>query len=311
MNETLPNVGESWEVSAVEGSESVVANGTDKGYTLPEMVRKYKEELVGEANYARFGNKFPLLIKFIDAKLDLSIQVHPDNAYALKNEHQYGKTEMWYVVDCEEGAYLYYGFNREVSKEEFAERIKNNTLLEVLNPVKVKKGDVLFIESGTIHAIGKNILIAEIQQNSNVTYRVYDYGRIGKDGKPRELHVEKALEVTRREPVRPREDCAPHVAACDYFVVDKLSAKNEKLTGFVGEESFKSILVMEGEGEIVNGDEKMSFKKGDSLFLPADSGAYEISGAFEALVTSEGAKKNSAPHRYRHGRHQHQDRRGQ
>ena len=251
----------------------------------------WQAEKYWEPTASRF-DEFPVLIKFIDAKDNLSIQVHPDNAYALKYEHQYGKTEMWYVVDCEEGAYLYYGFNREVSKEEFAERIRNNTLLEVLNPVKVKKGDVLFIESGTIHAIGKNILIAEIQQNSNVTYRVYDYGRVGKDGKPRELHVEKALEVTRREPVRQRENCAPHVAACDYFVVDKLSAKNEKLTGFVGKESFQSILVMEGEGEIVNGEEKLTFKKGDSLFLPADSGAYEISGTFEALVTSEGAKKN-------------------
>ena len=281
---------ESWEVSCHPDGPSFVTNGAYAGKTLQEYIDLAGREVLG-TNCRRF-DEFPVLIKFIDAKDNLSIQVHPDNAYALKYEHQYGKTEMWYVVDCEEGAYLYYGFNREVSKEEFAERIKNNTLLEVLNPVKVKKGDVLFIESGTIHAIGKNILIAEIQQNSNVTYRVYDYGRIGKDGKPRELHVEKALEVTRREPVRPRENCAPHVAACDYFVVDKLSAKNEKLTGFVGKESFQSILVMEGEGEIVNGEEKLTFKKGDSLFLPADSGAYEISGTFEALVTSEGAKKN-------------------
>lgn len=281
---------ESWEVSCHPDGPSYITNGEYEGKTLQEYIDLAGKEVLG-TNCRRF-DEFPVLIKFIDAKDNLSIQVHPDNTYALKNENQYGKTEMWYVVDCEEGAYLYYGFNREVSKEEFESRIKDNTLLEVLNPVKVKKGDVLFIESGTIHAIGKNILIAEIQQNSNVTYRVYDYGRVGKDGKPRELHVAKAVEVTRREPVRPREDCAPHVAACDYFVVDKLSLDGGKTTGYVSEESFQSILVMDGEGEIVNGEERVSFHKGDSIFLPAGSGAYEISGTFEALVTSEGAKKN-------------------
>ena len=281
---------ESWEVSCHPDGPSYITNGAYAGKTLQEYIDLAGREVLG-TNCRRF-DEFPVLIKFIDAKDNLSIQVHPDNAYALKNENQYGKTEMWYVVDCEEGAYLYFGFNREVSKEEFESRIKDNTLLEVLNPVKVKKGDVLFIESGTIHAIGKNILIAEIQQNSNVTYRVYDYGRVGKDGKPRDLHVAKALDVTRREPVQERPSCTPHIAACDYFTVDKLCLKGEKASGYVGEESFRSILVLDGEGEIENGGEKITFKKGDSLFLPAGSGAYEITGTVEALVTSESAKAN-------------------
>jgi mannose-6-phosphate isomerase len=142
--------------------------------------------------------QFPILTKFIDAKQNLSVQVHPSNEYALKKEHQYGKTEMWYVLDCLPGAYLYYGFDHEISKEEFAERIKNNTLTEVLNAVPVHKGDCFFIPSGTLHAICQGIVIAEVQQNSNVTYRVYDYGRVSADGKPRALHIEKALDVTRR-----------------------------------------------------------------------------------------------------------------
>ena len=141
-----------------------------------------------------------MLIKLIDAKDNLSVQVHPSNEYALRVEGEYGKTEMWYIVDCDPGAELLYGFKHEISKEEFAERIANNTLLEVTNNVPVHKGDVFFIESGTLHAIGKGILIAEIQQNSNTTYRIYDYGRVGKDGKPRELHVEKAKEVTNLVP---------------------------------------------------------------------------------------------------------------
>ena len=183
LNSDLKGVGESWEISGVEDNESVVANGPDKGLTLADMVRKYREELVGEANYARFGNKFPLLIKFIDAKQDLSIQVHPADDLAKKRHNSMGKTEMWYVVDAEEGAYLYHGLKKEISKDEFAKRIEEDTLLEVLNKVPVHKGDVFFIEAGTIHAIGKGLIIAEIQQNSNVTYRVYDYGRVGKDGR--------------------------------------------------------------------------------------------------------------------------------
>ncbi len=213
---------------------------------------------------------FPILIKFIDARDNLSIQVHPDDRYARQNEAQYGKTEMWYVMDAGKDAFLYYGFKREISREEFADRIMNDTLTEVLNAVPVQKGDVLFIEAGTIHAIGKDILIAEIQQNSNVTYRVYDYGRIGKDGKKRDLHIEKALAVTKRIPVVKDRNCYPHIADCDYFTVDKLNLDGrvmQKLAGKVSEASFASILILEGEGTISGREETLSYRKGDSFFL--------------------------------------------
>ena len=198
---------------------------------------------------------------------------------------------MWYIMDCEEGAFLYYGFKKEVSKEEFEERIKTDTLLEVLNAVPVQKGDVLFIEAGTIHAIGKGIVIAEIQQNSNVTYRVYDFGRVGKDGKKRELHIDKAVEVTNRVPISRKNTCYPHIASCDYFTVDCLNMDGKLMSsmkGSVGEESFASILIMEGEGIISCGGETIPYRKGDSFFMSAGSGEYEINGECEALITTVG-----------------------
>ena len=195
----LNPLAEAWVLSCHPDGPSYVANGEYAGETLSEYILMEGKKVTG--THSRHYSQFPLLIKFIDAKDDLSIQVHPDDEYAMKNEGQYGKTEMWYIVDCEEGASLYYGFSREVSKAEFEERIKNKTLLEVLNKVEVHKGDVLFIEPGTIHAIGKGNLIAEIQENSNVTYRVYDYGRKDANGKERDLHIEKALQVTKRVPI--------------------------------------------------------------------------------------------------------------
>ena len=183
----LQKVAESWELSTHKDGQSIVANGEFKGLTLSEYIEKNGRECIGK-NAMAF-EFFPILIKFIDAADNLSVQVHPSDEYALSNEGEYGKTEMWYVLDCEKDAFLYYGLNREITKEEFAERIKENMLLEVLNKVKVNKGDVFFINSGTIHAIGKGIVICEIQQNSNTTYRVYDYDRRDKNGNTRELHV--------------------------------------------------------------------------------------------------------------------------
>lgn len=279
---------ESWELSCYPDTPSVIMNGSQAGKTLPEYLASEGRKVLGTA--CRRFEEFPVLVKFIDAKKDLSIQVHPNNDYALENEHQYGKTEMWYVLDAEQDAFLYYGFRKEISKEEFRERIENNTLLEVLNAVPVQKGDVLFIEAGTLHAIGKGILIAEIQQNSNVTYRVYDYGRKDKDGKLRDLHIEKALAVTERIPVRRVKSTEPHVASCEYFTVDKLNLSGvltDKLCGFIGDETFAHILILEGEGRIRSGGDDLHFRKGDSFFLPAGSGDYEITGSCEALMTSE------------------------
>lgn len=278
---------ESWELSCHPDGPSTIANGPYAGKTFQEYIRAVGEEVLGE-NCRRF-REFPILIKFIDARDNLSIQVHPDNRYALKNEGQYGKTEMWYVMDAKPGAYLYYGFRTEISKEEFARRIEENTLLEVLNAVPVQKGDVLFIESGTIHAIGKDILIAEIQQNSNVTYRVYDYGRVGKDGRKRDLHIEQAIAVTNRVPIIKSKSSYPHIADCDYFTVDKLNLDGvmmNRMQGEVTKKSFVSILILDGEGTITCGKEMLPYQKGDSLFLTAGSGEYSIQGSCDALVTT-------------------------
>ncbi len=284
---------ESWELSCHPDGPSRIQNGPYAGKTLAEYIAAEGKGVLGE-NCRRFRD-FPIMIKLIDARDNLSIQVHPDNQYALKNEGQYGKTEMWVICDCKEGAFLYYGFQKEISLEEFERRIAEDTLLEVLNAVPVHKGDVFFIEAGTIHAIGKDIVIAEIQQNSNVTYRVYDYGRVGKDGKRRELHVAKALDVTNRGPVVKRENSGPHVASCDYFVVDKLSldgdgTKSQK--GFAGTDSFVSILFLEGSGLLHCGRETFAYRKGDSFFLTAGSGEYEVRGCCEALVTTIGPQED-------------------
>ena len=236
-----------------------------------------------------------MLIKLIDAKDNLSVQVHPSNDYALRVEGEYGKTEMWYIVDCDPGAELLYGFKHEISKEEFAERIANNTLLEVTNNVPVHKGDVFFIESGTLHAIGKGILIAEIQQNSNTTYRIYDYGRVGKDGKPRELHVEKAKDVTNLVPPKypTTAQGAPTaiqggtetlLRSCEYFNVNKLELDGTtRLTA--GEGSFNSLLVLDGTFEVAAGSDKVTAKKGDSLFISAGTGDYTVSGKGMIILT--------------------------
>ena len=284
---------EAWALSAHPDGPSIITNGEFAGKTLREYLDAEGLEVLG--THCRRFREFPILTKFIDAKDDLSIQVHPSNAYALQNEGQYGKTEMWYILDAEPNAFLYYGFKDAISKEEFARRIKENTLLDVLYKVPVQKGDMIYIESGTLHAIGKGILLAEIQQNSNVTYRIYDYGRIGADGKKRDLHIEKALDVTNRTPIIKSSANYPHVADCDYFTVDKLDLDG-KLTyrtqGTVDEKSFLSILILDGRGTISNKGEKLEYKKGDSFFLPADSGDWQIEGICDALLTTIREKAN-------------------
>ncbi|MFI3284897.1 MAG: type I phosphomannose isomerase catalytic subunit [Erysipelotrichaceae bacterium] len=277
---------ESWEVSCHPDGPSFVATGECAGMTLREYIEHHGNSILG--THCEKFDDFPILIKFIDAKGVLSIQVHPDNEYALKNENQYGKTEVWYVVDCEPGAFLYYGFSKEISKEEFKQRIENNTLLEVLGKFPVQKGEIYFIEAGTIHAIGENITIAEIQQNSNVTYRVYDFGRVGVDGKPRELHIDRAIDVTSRTPLFKSKTATPHLAKCDYFTVDKLfldGTSMKKIVGSTDETSFASILILEGSGTLSSNGETIDFKKGDSLFVTANHGEYQLEGNFEGLLT--------------------------
>ncbi|MBN4082894.1 class I mannose-6-phosphate isomerase, partial [bacterium AH-315-A23] len=192
---TRKDIGESWEVSDVNGNVSVVTNGDLKGKTLQEILRLYKDQLVGENVYKNFGDNFPLLIKFIDAKEALSIQVHPNDDLAKERHNSFGKTEMWYVMQAEDEGDLIVGFNKDSSKEEYVEHLENKKLLEILNQEKVKKGDVYFIPTGRIHAIGAGVLLAEIQQTSDITYRVYDWDRLDDEGNSRELHTELALDA--------------------------------------------------------------------------------------------------------------------
>ncbi|MGN0267198.1 MAG: type I phosphomannose isomerase catalytic subunit [Lachnospiraceae bacterium] len=275
---------ETWELSCHPDGPSTIVSGEYKGLTL----REYLEKTGGKAsgtNCERFED-FPILIKLIDASKELSVQVHPNNSYARKHENQYGKTEMWYVIDCEPGAFLYYGLKRSVTKEEFRKHIEENTLDQILNAVPVHKGDTFFIAAGTVHAIGKGIVIAEIQQNSNVTYRVYDYGRIGADGKPRDLHVEKALDVAHLEPPKTIYSFGGHLAQCDCFTVDRFSVQYGTVQGVVEEDSFQSLLIVDGDGEVRCGDSCEKVRKGDSLFLPAGSGTYTVTGSLTLLRTS-------------------------
>ena len=283
-------IAESWELSCHKDGASVIANGEQAGKTLAQYIEEDKSVL--GTNCDRF-EQFPILIKLIDAKDNLSVQVHPDNEYAQRVEGEYGKTEMWYIVDCDPGAELLYGFKKEVSKEEFAERIKNNTLLEITESVPVKKGDVFFIRAGTLHAIGKGILIAEIQQNSNTTYRIYDYGRVGADGKPRELHIDKAVEVTNLCPAEPYPVTEPFtedgavkrlLSKCEYFTVYSVEADKE--ASFDADStSFHNILVLEGNTVLKCGETSLDLKKGDSVFVPAGCGKYTLTGSFKGVFT--------------------------
>ena len=282
---------EAWMLSAHKDGMNIILNGEHKGKTINDVLEIWGKSALGK-NAEKFSY-FPILIKLIDAKQKLSVQVHPDDAYALENEGEYGKTEMWYVVDCEDGAELIYGFKEDISKEEFEKRIKDNTLTDACNSVPVHKGDVFFIEAGTLHAIGEGILIAEVQQNSNTTYRVSDYGRLGADGKPRELHIEKALEVTKCEtPKLPYGNIGKITTDGKTFVrelavCEQFTAKLLDLNGSIdvySSDSFISIIVLDGNMSIKWDSEEIKAQKGDSIFIPADF-SVEICGKSQILYS--------------------------
>ena len=278
LNETLSNVGESWEVSAVEGSESVVTNGPEKGMTLPEMVRRYKEELVGEANYARFGEKFPLLIKFIDAKLDLSIQVHPDDALAKKRHNSFGKNEMWYVISADPGAKLISGFSQEITPKEYKERVHDGTFAEVLQSCAIQPGDVFYVPAGRVHGIGAGAFVAEIQQTSDITYRIYDYNRKDKNGKTRELHTAQAVDAINfadvQDDFRTAYDHVQNepveVVACPYFTTSVYDMTEEITCDYSELDSFVIFICVEGSCRLTdNENNEISLQAGETVLLPA------------------------------------------
>lgn len=287
-----PVLAETWELSCHEDGLSVIASGPYAGRTLKDYLCEHPEA-AGSA-VARF-EQFPVLIKFIDAARNLSVQVHPDNAYARVHENQSGKTEMWYVIDAAPGAYLYYGVARPMNRSQLDEAIRTDTLCDHLRKIEVRRGDVFFLPPGTIHAIGAGVLVAEVQQASNLTYRVYDYGRVGADGKPRALHIEKACQVATLHPTPEAHDFGGHLGKCKYFTVDKVNIDGRELFTADGT-SFHSLLMLSGSAEVcAAGQEPLQLAAGDSLFVSADTGSYTVSGRGEALWT------RVEPQRYRIG----------
>jgi mannose-6-phosphate isomerase len=283
---------ESWELSCHSAGEGVISNGIYCGLTLSEYLQEAGAAVLG-IHCTQFS-MFPILIKFIDTNDNVSVQVHPNDAYALEHEHEYGKTEMWYIVDCEPEASIIYGPRKEISKEEFLRHIRKNTLSDILNVVPVHKGDSFLINSGTLHAIGKGCLIVEIQQNSNITYRVYDYGRIGTDGKPRELHIEKALEVITLHPVTSpppvklsdSEDYSrKQLAVCPYFTVDLLQVHG-MVPLEVTTDSFQAMTCTDGLLVLNNDFSTWQINMGDTFFLPANTGHYTLKGHGDLLLTA-------------------------
>lgn len=282
------HIAESWELSCHPDGESLIADGEWAGLTLRQFLQAHPE---AAGMYA--GKEFPLLIKLIDAHEDLSVQVHPSDSYAGLSKGEHGKTELWYVVDAEPGATLVYGFRERMTREEFRRAIASHTLMDKVNRVPVHPGDVFFIPAGTLHAIGKGILIAEIQQNSNTTYRVYDYGRHGPDGKPRGLNIRKALDVTTLAPAKPytpseavvhdgyTEEC---LADCGYFKVFK-----EQITGQMEvpevRTKFRHILVLEGNGQLQSAAQSIPLTKGTSVFVPSGTGTFDIKGKCTVIQT--------------------------
>lgn len=284
----LNNIAESWELTCRKDGMNVISGGEYDGLTLEEYINKEGFSVVTNRNLERF----PLLIKFIDAEDNLSVQVHPDDEYGLKNANSLGKTEMWYIIDAKPGAKLVYGLKENCTIEEFKSAINNNTVETKLNYVNVKKGDVFFIPAGLVHAIGSGILLAEIQQNSNITYRVYDYNRIGKDGKTRELHINDALNVivNRSQAEIEKIQFSTNVknvttlASCEYFTVDKFNIDGSCQFS-TNVESFNSILCLNGVGYIEFNNEKYSISKGDSYFIPANMGTYSAVGNLEIIIS--------------------------
>lgn len=285
-------IAESWELSAHEDGQCRVASGKRRGMLFREYLSLIGEDALGWK--CQVFEKFPLLIKLIDAREQLSVQVHPDDEYALPNENEYGKNEMWYIMDCEPGATIYYGLNRTVSPRELRERALNNTLIEILNEIPVKKGDTFFVEAGTIHAIGKGILICEIQQNSNCTYRLYDYGRRDKFGNLRELHLDKAMAVANTTASAscgrsyPAERCEGYktqvLCECKYFTSIKYDV-NGCASIYVDETSFIAVMILEGCGEISSREDSMAFQAADCFFVHAGKKNIKISGRCSLIVT--------------------------
>lgn len=285
-------VGESWELSHVEGNCSVVENGALAERSLDELIRTYGERLLGGKVMARFGTTFPLLIKFIDARADLSVQVHPNDELAEKRHHSWGKTEMWYVIKAASGAGLYSGFSKQIDPAEYVKRVGEHTITDVLQHYDVNAGDVFFLPAGRVHAIGAGCLIAEIQQTSNVTYRIYDYGRKGADGRERELHTDLAKDAIDytllpdyRTHYKAHTNATVELVNCDYFTTNLLDINACMNRDFSELDSFVVYICVEGRTSIRdNKGNEIYVHQGQTVLLPADTERVILSPVSEAKL---------------------------
>ena len=279
-------IGESWELSHVEGNYSVVDNGALEGKTLDELIRTYGKQLLGEKVVEQFGSIFPLLIQVLSiARDNLSIQVHPDDELAKKRHNSFGKTEMWYVINAAKGAGLYSGFSKQINADEYVKRVEDNTIMDVLQRYEVNPGDVFFLPAGRVHAIGAGCFIAEIQQTSNITYRIYDYDRKGPDGKGRELHTELAKDAIDytlypdyRTHYKAHTNATVELAACKYFTTNLLDVDTIMVRDFSELDSFVVYICMEGKASIRdNKGNEIYIHQGQTVLIPADTDVVTIS----------------------------------
>lgn len=284
-------IAETWECSAHPSGESVIAAGKHQGLTLQKFLAAFPQAL---GMHGQEMAVLPILVKLIDAEQDLSIQVHPDDSFALRHEGELGKTEMWVILQADPGATLVYGFAHDVSEDFVRQAIEKNTLLNHLQKIEVHEGDVFLIEPGTVHAIGGGVLLAEVQESSNITYRVYDYGRKDKDGNLRELHVEKALEVMdfrAAKSIRRQQRIIKYVPGlanelvgrCRYFQVERLMTQ-ERCEMRRSEDTFYALMVLNGKGRLAAEKAEIRMEKGDTVFVPAGEGNMEIEGQLELLL---------------------------
>ena len=275
--------GESWEISTVENDVSVIANGFFKGKSLNEIISEFPKEVLGTKVHQQFGQQFPLLFKYLDAREDLSIQVHPNDELAAKRHNSFGKTEMWYVMQADDNARLIVGFKEKSSKEAYQKSLENKTIIDILDTKKVKKGDVFLLETGTVHAIGAGTVIAEIQQTSDITYRLYDFDRVDAQGNKRELHIDLALDAINYNVVEAQKDysrvknSSNEMVNCPYFTTNFIPLDG-KIEVEKDKKSFTVYMCVEGNFEIENKGENYNYKTGDTVLIPAEIASFEING---------------------------------